>query len=107
MGCSEEWLDMRAALQGNLETGHLELNGKLTDECVSGICNGEPGEWGGEEVRVRVLGAVEGIFPMTNPATRQSEKDARSSCGTWFNTPTEHQDHNWAPDHSSQDRREL
>lgn len=53
--------------------GNLELNGKLTDEHMSGICDGEPGKWGEVEVRVRVLGEIEGIFPMTNPAKRQSE----------------------------------
>ena len=91
----------------NLGSEQLELNGKLTDECMSGICDGEPGEWGEEEVRVRVLGEVKGIFPMPNPARRQSENDVSSRCGTWFDTPTEHQDCSWAPDHSSQDRREL
>lgn len=37
---------------------------------MSGICDGEPGEWGEIEVRVRVLGEIEGIFPMTSPAKR-------------------------------------
>lgn len=49
---------------------NFELNGKLTDERMSGICDGEPGEWGEIEVRVRVLGEIEGIFPMTNPGKR-------------------------------------
>lgn len=91
----------------NSEKGHLELNCKLTDERMSGICDGEPGEWGEVEVRVRALRKIEGIFPMTNPAKRQSENDISSGFGTWFGTPTEHQDYSWAPDHFSQDHREL
>lgn len=74
---------------------------------MSGICDREPGKRGEEEVRVCVLGEVEGIFPMFNPAKRQSKDDVRSVYGTWFDTLTKHQDYSWAPDHFSQGRREL
>lgn len=57
-------------MQRNQKMGKLESNGKLTDEGMGGICDGEPGEWGQVEVRVRVLGEIKGIFPMSNPAQR-------------------------------------
>ena len=64
----------------NLETEQLELNGKLTDESMSSICDGEPGEWGEEEVRVRALREVKSISPMFYPAKRKSENDVSSRC---------------------------
>ncbi len=44
---------------------------------MSGICDREAGEWGEEEVRVRVLGEIKCSFPMTNPV------EVRIMCGTW------------------------
>lgn len=51
---------------------------------MSSISDGEPGEWGEEEVRVRALREVKSISPMFYPAKRKSENDVSSRCGTYL-----------------------